>query len=489
MFSLPRRVVWVNRCVERLDASVRGYACGGGSRILTRTKCIQHQQQSRDGVDAANSHSQHITQPQNHIDTQLLLHNRARDLQEQRVLSAAQILAPFFNSKIMNNISRTDSISQLVPVPHHVNLSPQQIVRLLSVPSSSRITAALYTYADAITQRHFGSGVWTRGIVEFSNVCVKNCGYCGIRRSRRGVVRYTLSTAEVLECARFCMERRYGTIMLQSGELPTEKRISWLAELIRKIRDDTKMMDPAGRGLCVALSVGELSRKWYETLYEAGARRYLLRIETSSPWLYSKLHPANHSWHNRVECLRVLKDIGFQLGSGFLVGVPGGNTRTLARDIAFMGTIGADMVGVGPYVYQNKTPVGELWEAEHRKMSLEEVEQEKKELVEMTRKVIALLRVTMGDVNIPATTALQALDAVGREKALGCGANVVMPIVTPARWRKEYQLYEGKPCVEDDAPKCARCVDRRVEWAGKTIELGEWGDPPSCGRRTTTGNR
>eukprot|EP00182_Erythrolobus_australicus_P000293 CAMPEP_0185829456 /NCGR_PEP_ID=MMETSP1353-20130828/259_1 /TAXON_ID=1077150 /ORGANISM="Erythrolobus australicus, Strain CCMP3124" /LENGTH=475 /DNA_ID=CAMNT_0028527255 /DNA_START=117 /DNA_END=1544 /DNA_ORIENTATION=- len=400
---------------------------------------------------------------------------RREMLDARRLDRAVEMLAPLLGKRK----------EELLPVPPRVHLSTGIIARVLARSTASAdVAEALYAYADAMCTRHFQDRVWFRGIVEFSNVCRKNCGYCGIRRLRRGVVRYTMSQDDVLECAQFCMARGYGTIMLQSGELQSEQRIAWIVDTIRKIREQTTLMDVEhGRGLCVALSVGELPREAYERFFEAGARRYLLRVETSSPTLYAKLHPPDHLWERRVECLRALKDIGFQLGSGFLIKVPGQSLRTLARDIAFMREIGADMVGVGPYIWQSDTPVGATWEEAHRGVSQRELEQERRETVELTTLVIALLRITLGNVNIPATTALQALDSVGREKALSRGANVVMPIVTPSHFRKQYQLYKGKPCLEDTAPQCANCLDRRVTWAGKSVALFDWGDPPSYAPR------
>ncbi|KAA8492095.1 FeFe hydrogenase maturase subunit HydE [Porphyridium purpureum] len=366
------------------------------------------------------------------------------------------------------------------PVLSHI--SAAQMKHLLDT-TDVRETAALFAYADAVSAAYFDNRIFFRGIVEFSNVCQKNCGYCGIRRATK-LHRYTMPKHEILDCARFCMERGYGTIMLQSGELNTPQRIDWLVDLIGEIKQTTKQMDTkhpeAPKGLCVALSVGELDELDYRRLFEAGASRYLLRIETSNPTLYAQLHPPDHLWQRRVECLRALKRVGFQLGTGVMIGLPGQTTDDLVSDLHFFRDIDADMIGMGPYVYQEGTPVGDA----HKKLRERagQTEQDKMEqnarMVDLTTRMYALARLFLGAVNIPATTALQALDPVGRETALQRGANILMPIVTPTQFRKEYQLYEDKPCIDEGAAECSACLAGRVKWAGKELALGEWGDPP-----------
>jgi hypothetical protein len=282
-----------------------------------------------------------------------------------------------------------------------------------------------------------------------------------------------------------------GTLMLQSGELNTPQRMAYLADVVKSVKERTIALDleeraenpearrPAdatGLGLCVALSVGELPREQYAQLRAAGADRYLLRIESSNPELYASIHPPAQKWENRVRCLRDLKDLGFMIGTGVMVGLPGQTLRDLAGDVMFFRDLGADMIGMGPYITEAGTPVADMWEAEFGHLD------KKKHMMDMltlTTRMNALARVTLGNVNIAATTALQAIDAVGREVALRRGANVLMPILTPTKYREHYTLYEGKPCITDTAEECQKCLNARLSMVDKRLKPGVWGDPPS----------
>ncbi|CAM9136826.1 unnamed protein product [Discosporangium mesarthrocarpum] len=314
------------------------------------------------------------------------------------------------------------------------------------------------------------------------------------------VHRYTMTKEEILECAKFAHSSGYGSLVLQSGwELPTPARQEFICDITCAIRDTTTSVGRSNhlspqvdesssvlgegedeRGLCVVLSVGEASREVYQRFFDAGATRYLLRAETSDPDLYSQIHPQpSHSFETRQRCLQDLKDVGFQVGTGVMIGLPGQTVDHLARDLIFLKEFGTDMVGAGPYLPHKDTPIGEHWLLERAGCSSAMEKDEKDQLLRLTTRFYALARMTLGDVNIAATTALQGLHPAGREIALRRGCNVIMPILTPQRLRENYKIYEGKPCIDEDAIKCFNCIKHRVQMAGKSPLMdGGWHDPP-----------
>ena len=362
-----------------------------------------------------------------------------------------------------------------------VNLTKDQLVKLLEIENLEE-QRALFDYANSITEAIYGNKVYFRGIIEFSNVCQKDCGYCGIRKHMK-VPRYTMPKEEIIEQAIWAHQNHFGSIMLQTGELNTEARISMLEEVIREIKQRTGGGGPGewNKGLGIALGVGELSRESYQRLYNAGAHRYLLRIESSNPELYAKLHPndGNHIWEVRKKCLETLMDIGFQTGTGVMIMIPGQTTQDLASDLLFFRDIGADMIGMGPYIVQDETPIGEQWMALYGNMNEQEKKEYNRKLFRLSLKMTALARILIPEANISATTALQAINPAGREIALNSGANMVMPIITPTKYRVNYQLYQGKPCIDDTKEECKRCLTDRVKWSNKHLTLDEWGDPIS----------
>ncbi|KAG2501618.1 hypothetical protein HYH03_000123 [Edaphochlamys debaryana] len=378
-----------------------------------------------------------------------------------------------------------------------VELSEEQILGILEAVwrrGDAELEKALYAHANAVTNKYCGGGVYYRGLIEFSNVCQNDCGYCGIRNNQKDVWRYTMPEEEVVEVAKWALENGIRNIMLQGGELRTEQRLQYLERVTAAIRRETVAMDLAKRaesgagappvlpggeeelGVAVSLSVGELPIEDYERLFRAGARRYLIRIETSNPDLYHALHPAPMSWHHRVECLQNLKKVGFMLGTGIMVGLPGQTLRDLARDVLFFKEVKADMIGMGPFITQPGTPVTATWNELYPAV---DKNAHMRSMFSLTCTMNALVRLTMGNPNISATTALQAIVPTGRELALERGANVVMPILTPTKYRESYQLYEGKPCITDTAVQCRRCLDMRLHSVGKTSAAGVWGDPAS----------
>ncbi len=338
-------------------------------------------------------------------------------------------------------------------------LAHRELAELLAWPDAK----ALFEAAYEVKAREVGRTVSFRGLVEFGNICRKDCYYCGIRRSNGKVRRYRLDADEILREAEWTFKAGYGSLVLQSGELADEASVAFVEDVLRRIHA------MAGDAFGVTLSLGEQTEETYRRWREAGAHRYLLRIETSSPALYAKLHPADHSWETRRECLRALRRCGYLVGTGVMAGLPGQTIDDLASDIEFFAAEDVDMIGMGPYIPHPDTPLGKgvRWTPEDAKKRLE-----------LGLRMIAVTRLHLHDVNIAAATALQALDHEGREKGLLAGANVIMPNVTEKSRRADYQLYAGKPCLDENASVCRTCLERRIAAAGETINWNGRGDPP-----------
>ena len=320
----------------------------------------------------------------------------------------------------------------------------------------------LFQRSKEVKEETVGKKVYFRGLVEFSNVCSKDCLYCGIRKSNHNIVRYEASDEEILNACKFAWDNRFGSVVLQSGEISSSSFVKRVDGLLKKIKQFSN------NELGITLSCGEQNKETYRRWFESGAHRYLLRIESSNRELYYKIHPENdkHSFEKRIEALGFLKETGYQVGTGVMVGLPFQTYEDLAEDLLFFKKIDIDMCGMGPYIEHEGTPLY------HYKKLLKT----KLERFDLTLNMIAVLRLLMPDINIAAATALQAIDPAGREKALAVGANVIMPNLTPCDYRKEYQLYEDKPCLDEDAELCRNCLEARVELAGCEIGYGEWGD-------------
>lgn len=308
-----------------------------------------------------------------------------------------------------------------------------------------------------------GDEVYYRGIVEFSNICSLDCNYCGIRKSNKNVERYFLTKEEIVDAALWCGEVGYGSAVLQSGERQDENFVSFVEDTLKEIKSKSKS-DKLPNGLGITLSVGEQSEESYRRFFKAGAHRYLLRIETTNEDLFQKLHPQNQILSERKECLSRLKRVGFQVGTGVMIGIPGQTTDMLADDILFFKEQDIDMIGMGPYIVHEDSPMKELGMMDEDK------------LLQLSFNMIAVTRLVLKDVNIAATTALQALIPNGREIGISYGANVTMPNLTPREVRKNYQLYEGKPCIEEGRSDCRSCLQRRVESVGRVVGWDKWGD-------------
>lgn len=321
----------------------------------------------------------------------------------------------------------------------------------------------LYQKAYELKQRFVGDRTYLRGIIEFSNICRKDCYYCGIRRSNPDISRYQMSVPEILDDAIWAFQNGYGSIVLQSGERDDREFLLFVDSIIREIKSLSK------GELGITLSLGEQTRDTYQRWFDSGAHRYLLRIETSSSGIYKRLHPRDHHYATRKACLQMLKDIGYQVGTGVLIGLPFQSVADLADDLLFYQQNDIDMIGMGPYIIHGNTPLA---------VQARRDDDAGPDRLTMALKMIAIARILLKDVNIAATTALQALSPDGREAGLLAGANVIMPNVTRKKYRQLYQLYPNKPCIAEDKRDCARCLRLRIEGMGEKIGFNEWGDSP-----------
>ena len=358
-----------------------------------------------------------------------------------------------------------NKIDEIITRQHY---SKTDLIQLLNSKGEDR--QKLWRRASEVKETEVGKKVFFRGLVEFSNVCSKDCLYCGIRRSNEKVVRYNATDEEILSACRFAWENRFASVVLQSGELSSPSFIKRIDVLLKKIKQ------LSNNELGITLSCGEQTRETYLRWFESGAHRYLLRIEASNSKLYYKIHPQNsiHSYEKRKEALYFLRETGYQVGTGVMIGLPFQIVEDLADDLLFFKELDIDMCGMGPYIEHENTPL-----YQHRHLL-----KTKQERFELALNMIAALRLLLPDINIAAATALQAIDPVGREKALAVGANVIMPNLTPCEYQKEYLLYEDKPCIDEDADLCRNCLEARIDLAGSEIGFDEWGDSKHFFRRT-----
>lgn len=331
-------------------------------------------------------------------------------------------------------------------------LEKAEYAELLAASRNREAAKSLREEAVRLQGIAYGNQVYVRGLIEFTNYCKNNCYYCGIRRDSRRVKRYRLTETEILDCCRQGYALGFRTFVLQGGEdgYFTDER---LTRLIRTIKE--------GYPDCaVTLSVGEKPKESYLRFYEAGADRYLLRHETADETHYGRLHPEDMLLSRRKECLFWLREIGYQVGCGFMVGSPGQTAECLAEDMMFITKLDPQMVGIGPFIPHHETPFA----------------QEPAGSVERTLYLIGLLRLLKPNLLIPATTALGTVDGQGRERGILAGANVVMPNLSPTGVRKQYELYDNKICTGDEAAECRSCLMRRMERIGFSI-VTERGDP------------
>lgn len=322
------------------------------------------------------------------------------------------------------------------------DLPDEQLLQLIDHEGDD---TALFEAADQVRREHYGTDVFLRGLIEFTNYCRNDCYYCGIRRSNRCAERYRLTPEQILSCCENGYAMGFRTFVLQGGEDPrnTDEAICSLVDQIK-----TRYPDCA-----VTLSIGEKTRSSYQAYFDAGADRYLLRHETATDAHYRRLHPEELSLANRKRCLFDLKEIGFQVGAGFMVGSPGQTTKELLADLRFLQQLQPDMIGIGPFIPHHETPFA----------------QEKPGTLELTLRMLSILRLMFPYVLLPATTALGTISPIGRELGLKAGANVMMPNLTPTDARKNYDLYDNKICMDEDAGKCRGCQENRVKSVGYRI--------------------
>jgi biotin synthase len=341
------------------------------------------------------------------------------------------------------------------------------LVELLQTDVNDR--KKIFTLSSAIKKSHVGNKVYFRGLIELSNICSKDCYYCGIRKGNKSVDRYMVNEEEVLKAALFALDNGYGSMVIQSGERNDHKFVDTITDLLHKIKTLSN-----GK-LGITLSMGEQTEDTYRQWFEAGAHRYLIRIETSNRELYYKIHPQDtrHDYDTRLNALQLLKTIGYNVGTGVMIGLPFQTVSDLADDLLFFKELDIDMCGMGPYIEHEDTPL----------YAFKNLLLPREERFELALKMVAILRIMMKDINIAATTAMQAIDKLGREKALKAGANILMPNLTPIQYREGYLLYEDKPCIDEEAEQCKTCLEARIHLAGDEIGYGEWGDSKHFAKR------
>jgi biotin synthase len=318
-------------------------------------------------------------------------------------------------------------------------------VQLKKVIESNECEQELFKKADSVRQSYYGTDIYIRGLIEFTNYCKNNCYYCGIRRDNQKVKRYRLGKDEIISCCKQGYALGFRTFVLQGGE-----DNGFSDELICDIVSEIKNLYP---DCAVTLSLGEKSYDSYNAYFNAGADRYLLRHETANAEHYRALHPDSMPLENRKRCLWDLTKIGYEVGSGFMVGSPYQTTECLIEDLRFLQELQPDMIGIGPYISHQNTPF-----RDHKNGDLH-----------LCLRLIAIMRLMFPDVLIPATTALGSIDQMGRELGLMAGANVVMPNLSPVNVRKQYELYDNKICVYEGAAQCRSCLENKVASMGYHI--------------------
>lgn len=333
----------------------------------------------------------------------------------------------------------------------HQKLNKEEFIEILNQQDNLEVRELLKEKAVSLRKHYYGTKVFTRGLIEFTNHCKNDCYYCGIRRSNQNAKRYRLSEEDILSCCENGYELGFRTFVLQGGE------DAWYTD--EKMVDIIQKIKAAYPDCALTLSIGEKSYESYKRYKEAGADRYLLRHETADEEHYQSLHPTQMSLTNRKRCLYDLKELGYQVGAGFMVGSPGQTAETLAEDLLFLQDLKPQMVGIGPFIPHHDTcfakkPAGS---------------------VDETLFLLSVIRILLPSVLLPATTALGTMDPRGREKGLQVGANVVMPNLSPVKTRKQYDLYDNKICTGEEAAECRGCLARRVESVGYQL-VNERGD-------------
>jgi biotin synthase len=330
---------------------------------------------------------------------------------------------------------------------HFHTLNKNEILYILK----EKNTKMLFYMANKIRKEYVGDEVHLRALIEFSNYCIRNCLYCGLRKDNYRLVRYRLEPWKIIELAQKAKNCNYKTVVLQSGEDPyyTTKKMKDIISAIKSL------------DIVVTLSIGEKTFNEYEAYRNSGADRYLLRIETTNSILYNKLNP-EMNLKNRMKCIEYIKKLGYEVGSGIMVGLPGQTLESIAKDILYLKSIPVDMAGIGPFIYHPNTPI-----------SLKTNSHGTNNAFELSLKVMAILRLLMPWINIPATTAMETLNTQGRLIALQSGANVVMPNATETIYRKYYEIYPGKICLKDSTQYCRFCIENKIKSINRYVSNGK----------------
>lgn len=359
-----------------------------------------------------------------------------------------------------------NSMNTIDKILNEEKYNSETLVELLGAKNIAPILAK----AAAVKQKYIGNKVHLRGLIEMTNYCTKNCYYCGIRSANTSVDRFMVTDKEIDRAIHFTNDNNYGSIVIQSGELQDDGFIDRIEKALHRINEI------GGGKLGVTLSCGEQTMETYSRWKNAGADRYLLRIEASNKDLYYKLHPQNqkHNFETRLGALESLQKCGYQTGTGVMIGLPFQTLEDLANDLLFMQNFDIDMCGMGPYIecvgtelyrYRDLVPSKEI-------------------RLDLSLKMIALLRIMMKDVNIASTTAMQTLVNGGREMALKAGANILMPNVTPGMYREQYSLYNNKPGIDEEAEDSKISIEKLIHRAGCVVAYSEQGNAPHYYQRT-----
>lgn len=336
-------------------------------------------------------------------------------------------------------------LKEIIDQLENQNIADKEELRLLLETTDSDALKYLHFRAETMRKKVYGEDIYIRGLIEFTNYCKNDCYYCGIRKSNLNAERYRLSKEDILSCCKTGYELGFRTFVLQGGEdnYYTKER---MCDIIGTIREEFP-------DCAITMSIGEKDEKFYRAMYEAGADRYLLRHETANEIHYEKLHPKELSLRNRKQCLYTLKKIGYQVGCGFMVGSPWQTTDTLIEDLEFIQELKPHMVGIGPFIPHKDTPFHDKAQGS----------------LELTLKLLSIIRLMHPHVLLPATTALGTIDPIGREKGILAGANVVMPNLSPVGVRKKYALYDNKICTGDESAECRSCMERRMNNIGYRV--------------------
>ncbi|MEN8137476.1 MAG: [FeFe] hydrogenase H-cluster radical SAM maturase HydE [Bacteroidota bacterium] len=339
------------------------------------------------------------------------------------------------------------------------NYTKQNLVKLLQSEGNDR--KLLFSKSSAVKEEHIANIVYLRALIEFSNHCEKDCLYCGIRKSNSSPKRYTIPQEEVNKTIDSAINKGYSSIVIQAGECKDEEFIETINNALIYAKEQS------GNKLGITLSLGEQEKSTYQKWFDLGAHRYLLRIESSSKELFETIHPRNenHSFETRLQKLKELKEIGFQVGTGVMIGLPNQTLEDLADDLLFMKAFDIDMCGMGPYIVSPDTPLAKL----AHKIPSEESR------IDLSLKMIALLRLLMNDINIASTTALQTLTERAREEGIKVGANIIMPNLTAVDFKESYKLYNKKTDLKSHDDTLA-AINLQMERVGHKVEIGKWGD-------------